>query len=226
MDQPGLDEEQHRVALRALERINRLSFSARIFWPPLERLARRLHPQPCRVLDVATGGGDVLRGLWRKAQRANLAFQFAGCDISPAALRLAEQNARADGAEVRFFACDILAEQLPAEYDAIITSLFLHHLEEEKAIELLRRMAGAARCLVLVNDLERCRLGYLLAWLGTRLLTRSPIVHVDGPRSVEGAFSKREALALAHRAGLEAAAIGRRWPCRYLLSWERPGVFA
>ena len=122
---------------------------------------------------------------------------------------------------MHFFACNVLAEQRTAEYDAIITSLFLHHLDEEQAVELLRHMAAAARCLVLVNDLERGRLGYLLAWLGTRLLTRSRIVHVDGPRSVEGAFTKSEAQALAGRAGLEGATIGWRWPCRYLLSWER-----
>ena len=115
---------------------------------------------------------------------------------------------------------------MPAEYDAVVTSLFLHHLKEEKAVELLRRMAGAARHLLLVNDLERSRLGYLLAWFGTQLLTRSPIVHVDGPRSVEGAFTKSEAFGLAERAGLHGATIGRRWPCRFLLSWERPGAFA
>jgi hypothetical protein len=82
-------------------------------------------------------------------------------------------------------------------------------------------MADASRHLVLVNDLERGPLGFLLAWLGSHLLTRSHIVHFDGPRSVEGAFTMDEALALAHRAGLRSATIGRRWPCRYLLSWNR-----
>ena len=46
----------------------RISGSARILWPPLARLAQRLGPRPCRVLDVATGGGDILRWLWRNAQ--------------------------------------------------------------------------------------------------------------------------------------------------------------
>jgi hypothetical protein len=31
-----------------------------------------------------------------------------------------------------------------------------------------------------------------------------------------------EALDLAQRAGLQGATVSRRWPCRYLLSWERP----
>src|SRR5262249_61298949 len=85
-----------------------------------------------------------------------------------------------------FSACDVLREPLPAGYDAVVCSLFLHHLSAEQAVGLLRRMAAAAGRLVLVNDLARGRAGYLLAYLGTRLLTRSPGVHFDGPRSVEG----------------------------------------
>src|SRR5439155_5927897 len=43
------------------------------------------------------------------------------------------------------------------------------------AVDVLRRMAGAARRLVLVNDLERSGVGLLLAIAGTQLLTRSPV---------------------------------------------------
>ena len=97
-------------------------------------------------------------------------------------------------------------------------------LDEPEAVLLLRRMKQMARCLVLVNDLERGPLGWMLAWLGTRLLSRSRIVHVDGPLSVEGAFTCAEVRALARRAGLDGATLTRRWPCRFLLAWRRPGV--
>jgi hypothetical protein len=83
-------------------------------------------------------------------------------------------------------------------------------------------MARLATRLVLVNDLVRGPAAYALAWLGTRLLTRSPVVHLDGPRSVAAAFTLREARELAERAGLHGARIDRRWPCRYLLAWRRP----
>ena len=69
MDQPGLDSAHHFRALRGLGRINLLSNSAGILWPPLVDLARRLSPQPVRVLDVATGGGDLPIRLWRRARR-------------------------------------------------------------------------------------------------------------------------------------------------------------
>ena len=83
-------------------------------------------------------------------------------------------------------------------------------------------MGAAARRAVLINDLARSTAGLMLAHVATRLLTRSPVVHVDGPRSVEGAFTAEEARQLAERAGLHGSTVGRRWPFRYLLMWRRP----
>src|SRR5262245_68959 len=221
MDRPDLDEVQHHTALRGLERINRWSGSARILWRPLAHLAAQTPGRPCRILDVATGGGDVPRALARRARRTGVSLILEGCDISPVALAHARRRCGEEGEQVHFFQADALREALPSGYDAVVSSLFLHHLTEAQAIELLRRMGEAGR-LVLVNDLVRSRTGYLLAWLGTRLLTRSEVVHFDGTRSVEGAFTPHEALRLAEAAGLAGATVMRRWPCRYLLSWRRP----
>ena len=57
---------------------------------------------------------------------------------------------------------------------------------------------------------------------GLRILTRSPIVHVDGPLSVRAGFQPGEVLDMADRAGLRGARITRHWPQRLLLSWRRP----
>ncbi len=222
MDQPDLDPRLHAQALQGLARLNFWSGSARILWPPLAALARRLRPRPLRVLDLATGGGDVPVRLWRRASRAGLDVEIEGCDVSPVALRQAGACADRAGALVHFFTLDVLTEPIPAGYDAVVCSLFLHHLEEDEACELLRRMAAAARHLVLVNDLERCWPGLALAHLATRLLTTSAVVHTDGPRSVARAFTRAEAQALAERAGLHGATVHRCWPFRYLLAWSRP----
>jgi 2-polyprenyl-3-methyl-5-hydroxy-6-metoxy-1,4-benzoquinol methylase len=221
MDQPGLDEVQHVQALRGLARINRLSGSARILWPALRTLARQLSPAPLRLLDVATGGGDVPLGLWRKARRAGLALAIAGCDRSPTALAHARRGAARHGADLRYFEWDALGGPLPEGYDVLTCSLFLHHLDEAEAVGLLARMAAAARRLVLINDLRRSTVGLLLAYLGTRLLSTSPVVHTDGPLSVAAAFTPAEMRTLAARAGLKGATVARRWPFRFLLTWRR-----
>jgi hypothetical protein len=222
MDQPGLDRELLYNALAGLERINRWSRSTDILWPAIKAVARTAGTSPVTLLDVATGAGDIPIGIWHRAQRAGLALCLAGCDQSPQTVEYARRRAIQAGADVCFFEQDVIAGGIPGEYDIVTSSLFLHHLDEKRAIELLGRMAGAARRLVLVNDLVRGRTGFLLAWLGARLLTSSKVVHVDAPRSVEGAFTPIEARSLADHAGLTGATVRRKWPCRFLLSWERP----
>ena len=222
IDQPGLSPARHAGALRGLARINFFSGSAGILWPALRGLAREVAPRPLRVLDVATGGGDVPVRLWRRARREGLDLQIEGCDVSPVAVEHARAGAARRGAAVRFFAHDALHDAPPAGYDTAVSSLFLHHLSEEEAVAFLRWLAESAGRLVLVNDLARSWAGLALAHVGSRLLSASPVVHADGPRSVESAFTPEEALALAGRAGLRGAAVTRRWPCRYLLTWRRP----
>jgi SAM-dependent methyltransferase len=221
MDQPDLDGCQHVHALRGLERINFWSGSVRILWPPILALFRQTSGRPLRLLDLASGAGDVPIGLWRRARRAGLTLDLDGWDVSPRAVAYGRARAEAAGASVRFFEADAIRTAIPPQYDVVISSLFLHHLDEEKARDLLECMARAAKRLILVNDLARCYRGYLLAHLATRLLSASRVVRVDGPRSVEGAFTPDEVRALAEGAGLCGVRVERRWPCRFLLAWER-----
>src|SRR5262245_42874555 len=222
MDQPGLPANEHAQALAGLARLNWLSGSSGIFWRPLFRLVELKLGTPVRVLDVACGGGDVTIALAKRFARVGGSVEFSGCDVSEVALDVAKEKADREGQKVEFFQADVLSADLPSSFDAIICSLFLHHLADRDSEALLRRMGDAAGSLVLVNDLVRSRRGYLLAWLASRLLTGSPIVRYDGPVSVQGAFAPAEALDLAKRAGLSGARIKRHWPERFLLEWWKP----
>jgi SAM-dependent methyltransferase len=222
MDQANLDAARHDAALQGLARLNYFSGSAGMIWPAIKRLAQQVGL--LRVLDLATGAGDVAIRIWHKSRRAGLPVEIAGCDRSHVAVAHAQQRATASGANVRFFVRDVLTADLPDDYDVLMSSLFLHHLTDEDACRLLRRMKNAARRMVLVNDLTRGVLGLGLAGVATRVLTRSPVVHVDGPRSVRAAFTLAEARWLAERAGLHGATVTRRWPFRWLLRWEKKGI--
>jgi 2-polyprenyl-3-methyl-5-hydroxy-6-metoxy-1,4-benzoquinol methylase len=222
MDQPGLPAPEHEWALRGLARINWWSGSARILWGPICRLAADYPNRPLRLLDVACGAGDVLIRLARRACRAGLSLELSGCDQSDTALEHARRRAASAGVPVTLLRRDVLTEPLPNGFDVITTSLFVHHLTDEQAVGLLSSMADAAQRLVLVNDLRRSLPGLALAHLACRLLTRSPVVHTDGPLSVRAAFTPEEARHLADRAGLHGAAVTRKWPYRFLLEWVKP----
>lgn len=223
LDQPGLDGSLRRHALDGLRTINRFSRTGSALWPVIQRLGAETRGLPLRILDVGSGGGDVAVWLARRAAVAGLPVSIAGCDISPVAVQHATEYAAAQRVDnVRFFTCGVLADSIGEEYDVVMCSLFLHHFDEKEAILLLSRMKRAARRAVLVSDLRRTRLGYGLAWIGCRVLTRSPIVHTDSLLSVAAAFTPSEARVLAERAGLHDVRIQLHWPQRFLLL-GRPG---
>lgn len=229
MDQPGLDPAEHERALAGLRRINAISRCSASLFAPIRELAERLPQRPLRVLDLACGGGDTAIDLALMARRGGIELILEGCDLNPEAVTIATANAGRRGVPVRFFQADALADPWPQGpgaanpegYDVVLCSLFLHHLDGDDAVRLLALMARRAHRLVLVNDLIRSPLGYALAWSGTRLLSRSPVVHIDGPLSVRGAFQLAEVDAMAQRAGLKGAVLRRCWPERYLLRWNR-----
>jgi 2-polyprenyl-3-methyl-5-hydroxy-6-metoxy-1,4-benzoquinol methylase len=222
MDQPGLETARHSHALQGLSRLNAWSGSVAILWPAIANEFQSSPGKSIRLLDIATGAGDVPLGLWKRAVRAGWSLEIEAWDISSVALDFARRQAAAAGAPIRFEERDALCGPIERAYDIVISSLFLHHLSREQAITLLGRMGHAARRQVLVNDLVRSVPGYLLAWIATRLLTTSDIVHTDGPRSVASAFTAAEAVELAQAAGLGGAEVRRRWPFRFLLQWHKP----
>lgn len=218
MDNPQIGRKAHEQALRGLSRLNRASLVGSALAAPIHRLARRRRLRPIRILDIASGAGDVARELHDQLRDAGLPAEVAGCDVSPTAV----EHAAARSNVVRFFRLDALRDPIPPGFDVVTCSLFLHHLDQDNAVRLLRRMGQAARHMVLVSDLRRSRFNLALTYAATHLLSRSPVVRFDGPTSVRAAYTIEEALELAHSAGLNEATVRRHWAARYLLTWERP----
>lgn len=224
LDQPGVPEDVHRRALKGLERVNLICGTSAIAWKAIEPLARRNDSRPLEVLDIACGGGDVLLDLGRRAARAGASVSLTGYDMSETAINYARESASSKHAQssvvVDFQVCDIFENFPPQRFDVVMCSLFLHHLDEEHAVRLLRIMSAAARRLVLVNDLIRSDWGYAAAQIVLRLISRNRIVLADGPQSVAGAFQLQEVRRLLQLAEISDAMMRKIWPFRFLLSWS------
>lgn len=222
IDDPDLEEDEHLAALEDLTRLNRLSRSARLLWTPLADLARRLGRRSLRLLDVASGAGDISLALWRQAKRGGLELEIHGVDFNPRAVEWARRNAWQAGVPLQFHTINVLEDELPSNYDAVISSLFLHHLSEQQAVLVLRKAAQATRHLLLVQDLLRSAGGMRLARWAVRLLWCSRVIAGDAERAVHAGFTPEEFRALADAAELEHSTVTRHWPYRLLLTWERP----
>jgi len=220
MDNPTLEDQRFIGSLIGLRRVNTFTGSARILLPDLLAAAKAKAPEPLRVLDVACGGGDIAIKLWKQLRARGFSAEFHGCDLNPLASEHATAQADAQHADLTFFPLNILTDPIPPDYDVIMTSLFLHHLSRDEALNFLQAAAAAAPTL-LIHDLIRSPAGYLLAQVGTRILGCNDVCHEDGPRSVAGAFTLAEAKALTNDAGLQTATVTPKFPFRFLLKWRQ-----
>ncbi|MCC6144397.1 MAG: methyltransferase domain-containing protein [Candidatus Hydrogenedentes bacterium] len=220
MDQPGLAPEVHASALRAVARVNTISLALPQLWRRI-RPYLRTSDRPLRILDLATGSGAVPISIARRARRAGLPVEVAGCDFSPFAVKFAREEAQRCSIAAKFFEWDLVQQGVPEGYDIIVSTLFLHHLDPEQIVDLLRACKEKARVAVIISDLLRTRRGLLLAQVGPRLLSRNPVVHEDGVRSARAAYTLAEMRSFTQEAGMEGANIRYSFPERFLLEWRR-----
>jgi ubiquinone/menaquinone biosynthesis C-methylase UbiE len=200
MDDPAIDPALHRQALDDLSRLNTASRMEGILWkalvPELDRVPR------LSVVDVATGRGDMIAGLVR---RGGGRIEGHGMDISLTACDEARRRHSSDN--LRFHVADVFESmamhQAVGYPDVIISTLFIHHLSDDKAIQLLEWMHRTARRRVVVVDLERRWINWWIVRLGVNLLTRSPVVRLDSDLSIRAAYTRAELRELLHRAGID-----------------------
>ena len=222
MDDPSLDPAVHAKALRGLSRLNLLSRNVSITWHELRRMFPPSIDTPLTLLDLASGAGDLPLALAKRAQVERIDLRVRGCDVSPVAVEFANKEARLQASDVEFFVHDAINDSLGEQYDFVMASLFFHHLSDEEAIGMLAKMKSLARRGILVNDLSRGYAWYGLVWIGSRIVTTSYVVHVDGPRSIASAFTPSEFQSLAIQAGLKNGTTRVRWPARFIYSWIHP----
>jgi 2-polyprenyl-3-methyl-5-hydroxy-6-metoxy-1,4-benzoquinol methylase len=223
MDAPDLPAAEHAAALAGLARLNRWSRAAATLWSAVAGLLAA-ERRPLTLLDVACGGGDLPVALALRARRAGLPLVVAGCDRSPTALACGRALAARHAVDVTWSVRDVVTQPLPGPADIVTCSLFLHHLSEADALALLAGMRAAAARALLLCDMRRTRAGLVLAGAATRLASRSPIVHADGPASGRAAFTPAELAEQASAAVLHGARVRSVFPHRMMFAWTRTGT--
>lgn len=224
MDAPNVEASAHAEALDGLRRINAASKTAARMAEPIIEFARRRDIQRLSMLDIACGGGDVPVGIAQAAKQSGIEIELTLLDRSETALGHAAATAASAGISCQPVRADLMGDWNVPAFDVVTCSLFLHHIPEpQQVIELLKRMRAVSRRLIVISDLRRSAMGLMIAWAGSRILSRSPIVHNDAPASVRAAWTMRDLRGFAAGAGMKGAKIQRSWPWRMMLIWEEAG---
>lgn len=197
MDRPQPVSAELKVDLRNLRQLNRYFGSYRL----IEHFLRRwMSPgNQMRILDLATGSGDIPRLVVDQARRVGAAVRVDAVEQQPATVEIA-RSLSAEYPEIEFIEGNVLTfESQP--YDIVLCSLALHHFSEADAVALLERCRALSKRYLLVSDLRRGALATVGVFLLTALIFREEMTRVDARLSAERAFSFNEFRSLAVRAG-------------------------
>ncbi|CAL4861077.1 methyltransferase domain-containing protein [Microbacterium sp. MM2322] len=190
MDDPDCDPVALAATLERFDLVNRAIGGWGRVWrrgirPRLRRLGR-----PARVLDVGSGGGDVVARLATWAERDGLDVQWLGIDPDPRALDVARTR---ESERVSFAATDAAGLRAAGEtFDLVLSNHVLHHLEAAELGEFAADTRALATGTVMHADIERGRLAYALYGIGITALERGTFLRTDGLRSIRRSYRADE----------------------------------
>lgn len=176
------------------------------------------------ILDLATGSGDIPLAVARWAERNGRPVRITASDYAEHVLALAREEI-GDHPNIEIAHLDARDVALPHKsFDIVLCSLSLHHFPQHEAVQVLREMDRLARHGLILNDLRRSRLGYVVAWIAARITTRNRLTRNDAPLSVRRAYTPDELSDLLREAGIDGAKISTR-PWFRMAALKRKGSF-
>lgn len=203
--------------LQELGRVNRLLGGHRIARKALRSTLASVgkDQEPLHLADVGCGGGDTLAHLLEHPSLSDHALDLTGYDNSSHALDWARKWY--PHPQLHFEELDALRAWPPKHFHAVFFNLVLHHFTDAQILDLLQRAAQRSN-FIIINDLQRNWLPYLLFRLASRLGGFSPISRHDGLLSIKKSFTRKHWERLLERAQLDSYQIHWYWAFRWVVT--------
>lgn len=183
----------------------------------LDGLRQLLKNQPKEkvytIVDLGCGHGDILRLIADYGRKNNFSFNLIGIDANEDAIDYAVELSE-DYDELSFTNMDVFSEEFQAlDYDIVLSTLFLHHLNQGEIQQLLKMINSKATFGIVINDLHRNRMAYgLFKLLG--LVVSNHMIVQDGLTSILRAFKRQELENISKQLNLKSQ-ICWKWAFRY-----------
>jgi len=223
MDTEEVSFEEFDTCLRHLSYINHctLAYRPTLHW--LKHQLRSLTPhQHVTIMDIGSGGGDMLRRIRRCMIGRPIAATLIGIDINPWSKQSAMQVTLPEAA-IEYETCDIFAMNPERRVDFIISSLFTHHLNPNQLVRFIQWSDTHATRGWFINDLHRHRVPWAIIGITVRVLRLHRFILHDAPVSVARSFTARDWRHILHEAGIAPERVSIRWyfPFRYGVSCRK-----
>tara|TARA_R110000868_G_scaffold338866_1_gene599604 strand:+ start:508 stop:1221 length:714 start_codon:yes stop_codon:yes gene_type:complete len=153
----------------------------------------KYHPkkEPLTIIDLGCGSGDMLRKVASFGKKGGYTFRLIGIDANKDAMVYARQLSK-NYPEISFTDCDVFSEEFESlTYDVVLSTLFLHHFDENQIINLLSSLKKRAKLGIVVNDLHRHPMAYYLFKM-VCLTIKNKMIIEDGLTSILRGFKRKD----------------------------------
>jgi 2-polyprenyl-3-methyl-5-hydroxy-6-metoxy-1,4-benzoquinol methylase len=221
MDSIDLEKEELITTLRFLALAHRYFGGENVLFNHLKKWSARWKKnETITFLDVGTGGAEVPLSLVRWGKKSGFHFQVTAIDSTPVIAQIARENTR-NYPEIEVIEDDFFSfAKTGKQFDYVTASLLLHHIPDEKLVEILKLCNSMAKKGIIFSDLIRSRSALWGIRMTTSLLGNRIARH-DGPLSVRRAFTLLELNLLAKKAGLEYLSTHKHLFFRLSLAGEK-----
>lgn len=209
---------EYEGCIGELQLVNRWMGDARTLKSTLFREIEHAGLKRFSVLDVGAGSGELLRVAAAWARETKRQVRAVGLELNERSASAIIEESR-EFPEIGSVRGD--AMKLPfaeAQFDYVISSLFTHHFAEAQVIQILREMNRVARRQIIVIDLHRHPIAYLLYTTVGKLVLKNRLLRHDGALSILRSFKADELIDLANQAGLRSVGVTRHFPYRLVLN--------
>ena len=216
MDDLSAGGEVMDITLKELDIINRLLGGNQATINPVKSYLLKHTGKTHTIVDLGCGSGEMLRKLSSWADDNNIDVDLIGIDANPHVIQYARQHS-AGYENVTYRCLDVFSEEVKSlKPDIFLSTLFLHHFDEDQLSYLIGMMYENSQ-LVVINDIHRHWFAFYSIRLLTLLFSNSEMVRNDASLSVERAFRRNDLEVILKEAKIENFRFAWKWAFRLQL---------
>ncbi len=202
-------------SLGTLDQINKWLGGNQVTMSALKEMVKDIpKDRTIRIVDLGCGSGDMLRIITRWMRKSGRIVHIIGIDANAFTIEYAREHSK-DYPEIEYRCAMIPSDTFEAlEYDILLSTLFLHHLDNKEIDQLLTTSTNKAKLGIIINDLHRSRWAYFLFNLLT-LFVPNPMIRQDGLTSILRGFKRPELQNFAKKISTAQSTIRWCWAFRY-----------
>ncbi|NNM19022.1 MAG: methyltransferase domain-containing protein [Croceitalea sp.] len=215
MDDPHMDPKLFKEAFKDINRCNNLLGGYQITIDAVMKLIKTTPKKSYTILDVGCADGAMLRKVADALKKEEIDCKLTGIDVKEEILKIATQLSSSYD-NIDYVQGDLFDTSLPLQCDILLCTLTLHHFTDEQIHCFAKRFADLAKIGVVINDLHRSKIAYVLFNLFSIFFIKTRIGKLDGLVSIARGFTKNNLKAFAKQLPKYRHSIQWKWAFRYV----------